>query len=84
MSKSAVEQIFLGIAIDIALVSVGGGVLYRLGHFSVDGGGTAKRIGVDITLTSGGLAILSGLFPSRRSEGRGAGHIAVGALPPAI
>ena len=84
MSGSMVRKWFLVTAAILAMVSLAGGVLYLLGHLSVDGGGTAMRIGVGVVLIASGLSISVGLWASRRPEQSGGGLIAAGAVPAAI
>jgi hypothetical protein len=75
---------FLALVAMLAAVSLAGGVLYLLGHFSVDTGGAAMRTGVGVTLIASGLALGGGLWVSRRSAGSGGSLMAAGAVPAAI
>ncbi len=81
---SAFRKGFLVIAAALAIVSFAGGVLYLLGHFTVDGGGTGMRIGVGVTLIGSGLALFAGLWVSRHSEKSSGSLIAAGAVPAAV
>ena len=84
MKNSIVRNGFVGAALILAVISLAGGAMYLLGHFTVDTGGTAMRIGVGITLTASGLAMFAGIWASRRSTQSGGGMIAAGAVPAAV
>jgi hypothetical protein len=81
---SASRTGFLVMAATLATVSLAGGVLYLLGHFTVDVGGTAMRTGVGVTLVGSGLALLAGLWIGRHSGKSGGSLIAAGAVPAAV
>ena len=84
MKNSILRKGLVGAALILAVISLAGGAMYLLGHFTVDTGGAARRIGVGITLTASGLAMLAGISASRRSAQSGGGMIAAGAVPAAV
>ena len=75
---------FLALVAILAAVSLAGGVLYLLGHLSVDTGGAAMRVGVGITLIASGMALAGGLWASRRPGASGGSLMAAGAVPAAV
>ncbi|MDA1347850.1 MAG: hypothetical protein O3A47_03155 [Chloroflexi bacterium] len=76
MKNSLFQHGFVAAAALLVAVSIGGGVMYLLGHFTADTGGTAMRIGVGTVLIVSGLAMSAGIWISRRSH-RGAGGLIV-------
>lgn len=84
MNRSVAQKIFLCAVVVLAATTLAGGILYLLGHLSVDVGGTPMRIGVGMALIASALALLAGTWATRHSRRRGGGLIAAGAVPAAI
>ena len=65
----------------VALASLAGGVLFLLGHGSVDVGGRPMEVGVGVTLIAAAGGTVAGLWRMRRATSDGGAFLAAGALP---
>jgi cytochrome c biogenesis protein CcdA len=84
MKNSLFQHGFVAAAALLVVVSIGGGVMYLLGHLTADTGGTAMRVGVGTVLIVSGLAMSAGIWISRRSHRGSGGLIVPGAAVAAV
>ena len=82
--KKAGSLVVLGGGGLVALASLGGGILFLLGHGSVDTGGRAMEVGVGVTLIAASGGTLAGLWWMRRTMSRGGAVLAIAAVPVGI
>ena len=83
MDRVGFVALCVGAAI-VALASLGGGVLFLLGHGSADVGGRAVELGVSMTLVAASGGMVMGARRMRRIKSRGGALLAVGAVPVGI
>ena len=83
MKKISSTLLLGGVAL-VALASLGGGVLFLLGHGSVDVGGRLMEVGVGLTLIAASFGTLAGLWWMRRTMARGGAVLALAAVPVGI